>query len=264
VNGRNVVVSGAASGIGRATALLCRSRGAAVAALDIDGAGLDALAAEAAEAGPERPIVCLPCDVADESSLGSAFAAARRELGPITGVVASAGVEAGAPLPEFPTSTWDLTVGVNLRGTFFTLRQGVELMLADGVGGSMVCLSSPAAFVGFAGGGNAAYAASKGGISALMRSIAIDHAARGIRVNAVVPGATDTPMLMLDEPARTRRQRHRELELRAQLEIPLARMAQPVEIARAVVWLLSDESSYVTGSHLVCDGGLLAKSANTF
>jgi NAD(P)-dependent dehydrogenase (short-subunit alcohol dehydrogenase family) len=119
----------------------------------------------------------------------------------------------------------------------------------------VVCTSSPAAFVGHAGGGNAAYAASKGGISAMVRSLALDYAPYGIRVNAVVPGATDTPLL---GDARD------EIAERAREEIPLGRLAAPAEVAEAVLWLWSDAASYVTGSHLVVDGGLMAKSANTF
>jgi len=104
--------------------------------------------------------------------------------------------------------------------------------------------------------GHVNYAASKGGVSALVRSLALDYAPHGIRVNAVVPGATDTGML-------TAAPREELLE-RARHEIPLGRIADPSEVAEAVVWLWSDAASYVTGSHLVVDGGLLAKSANTF
>ena len=119
----------------------------------------------------------------------------------------------------------------------------------------------PAAFVGFAGGGNSAYAASKGGVSAFVRSAAIDYASVGIRVNAVVPGATNTPMLLGTEDAH---EGLRRIRAAAAEQIPLGRVAEPSEVAAAVVWLLSDDASYVTGTQLVCDGGLMAKSANTF
>jgi NAD(P)-dependent dehydrogenase (short-subunit alcohol dehydrogenase family) len=139
------------------------------------------------------------------------------------------------------------------------------MMLGAGVaGGSVVCTSSPAAFVGFAGGGNGAYAASKGGISALVRALALDYAPHGIRVNALVPGATDTAIMWAGYPEKEREAVRRDVEERAKGEIPLGRLARPEEPAHAVLWLLSDESSYVTGSHLVCDGGILAKSPNTF
>jgi 3-oxoacyl-[acyl-carrier protein] reductase len=127
-----------------------------------------------------------------------------------------------------------------------------------------VCTSSPSAFTGFAGGGNGAYGASKGGVSALVRSLAIDYAPQGIRVNAVVPGATDTPLLLVGTPSEERAAARDDLLREAGRQIPLGRLGRPDEIAAAVVWLLSDDASYVTGSHLVCDGGLMARSANTF
>ena len=104
----------------------------------------------------------------------------------------------------------------------------------------------------------------KGGVSALVRTLALDYAPYGIRVNAVVPGATDTPMMWAGFPAAEREAARRDVEQKAKNEIPLGRLARPEEPARAVLWLLSDESSYVTGSHLVCDGGILAKGPNTF
>ena len=137
-------------------------------------------------------------------------------------------------------------------------------MLRDGLGGSVVCTSSPSAFVGFAGGRNAAYAASKGGISAMVRSLALEYASAGIRVNGVVPGATDTPLLTVAAPVGQRIElRDRIVEL-AKQQVPLGRLGTPDEVANAVLWLWSDAASYVTGSHLVVDGGVLAKSANDF
>jgi NAD(P)-dependent dehydrogenase (short-subunit alcohol dehydrogenase family) len=110
--------------------------------------------------------------------------------------------------------------------------------------------------VSFAAGAAGAYSASKGGISALVRCMAVDYAKYGIRVNAVVPGATETRLMWANvEPSAMPEMRRRICE-----EVPLGRLASPEEPARAVVWLLSDESSYVTGSHLVCDGGILAKA----
>jgi NAD(P)-dependent dehydrogenase (short-subunit alcohol dehydrogenase family) len=130
-------------------------------------------------------------------------------------------------------------------------------MLAAGRGGSIVLCSSPAAFAGFAAGGVSAYAASKGGLSALTRTLAVDYARYGVRVNAIVPGPTETP-LMWAAVADTDR-----AAIRTQVasEVPLGRLADPSEPARAALWLLSDEASYVTGSHLICDGGVLAKAS---
>jgi NAD(P)-dependent dehydrogenase (short-subunit alcohol dehydrogenase family) len=130
-------------------------------------------------------------------------------------------------------------------------------MLAAKAPGSIVCTSSPTGFVALAAGASGAYSATKGAISSLVRCMAIDYARYGIRVNAVVPGATETQLMWQNvspgEIARMRGQLN--------LEIPLGRLAQPEEPARAVAWLLSEESAYVTGSHLVCDGGILAKAS---
>jgi NAD(P)-dependent dehydrogenase (short-subunit alcohol dehydrogenase family) len=167
-------------------------------------------------------------------------------------VLANAAIERNGPAHAIPLGDWDETLRVNLTGAFLTARHAIAAMLEAGMPGSVVCTSSPAAFVGFAGGGNAAYAASKGGVSALVRSLALDYAADGIRVNAVVPGATATPLLGDVPDARVRDQ------------IPLRRLGTPEDVADAVLWLWSDAASYVTGSHLVVDGGLLAKSANNF
>lgn len=258
-----VLVTGAASGIGRAVAVLCAERGASVVAIDVDPAGLRTLSDEALT-GHENTLVAIECDVSAEDQVADAFRQARSVVGPIHGVVASAGIEINVPLHELAVTQWDRVQSVNLRGVFLTCKYALKAMLADGVPGSVVCLSSPAAFVGFAGGGNSPYAASKGGVSALVRSMAIDYAADGIRVNAVVPGATDTAMLLAGAPIEGRVSAREALIARATAEIPLRRVAQPTEIAHAIAWLLSDEASYVTGSHLVCDGGLLAKSANSF
>jgi NAD(P)-dependent dehydrogenase (short-subunit alcohol dehydrogenase family) len=130
-------------------------------------------------------------------------------------------------------------------------------MLEGGRGGSIVCTSSPGSFVAFAAGGESAYAASKGGVSALVRGMALDYAKFGIRVNAIVPGPTDTKLMWMSVPE-DKRSGMRDV---INSEVPIGRTAQPEEIARAAVWLLSDESSYVTGSHLVCDGGVLAKAS---
>ena len=261
MKGRSVLITGAASGIGRATALLCLERGASVAAVDLDLNGLRSLAEEA---GAAKSLVIVECNVASEDHLADAFRQASDALGPLDGAVANAGIEHNAPLHELPTHDWDRVLDVNLRGVYLTCKLALAAMLSDSVAGSIVCTSSPAAFVGFAGGGNGAYAASKGAVSALVRSLAVDYGAHRIRVNAVVPGATDTPLLLAGIPIEQHAAAYADFTARAADQIPLRRMADPREIAYAIIWLLSDESSYVSGSHLICDGGLLAKGANTF
>ncbi|SDU13787.1 SDR family NAD(P)-dependent oxidoreductase [Jiangella alkaliphila] len=252
-----VAVTGAGSGIGRAVLLAAAARGARVAALDVNEAAAASVAEQALTAGAARA-VAVRCDVASESSVAAAFDTVSAAVGDPGAVYANAGIEVNAALHEFPAGDWERVVAVNLVGVFLTCREALRRLVDAGRGGSVVCTSSPAAFVGHSGGGNSAYAASKGGVSAFVRSAALDYAPYGIRVNAVVPGATDTAMLTAGgaDPDR--------LRAAAATQIPLGRLGRPDEVAAAVLWLLSGESSYVTGSHLVCDGGLMAKSANDF
>ncbi len=255
-----VLVTGAASGIGAAVASAGARAGAWVAALDrvlprVDTLGLD---------DPDAArVLALEVDVRDERAVQHAITMCCEELGVPTGVLANAGIEINGAAHELSRDDWARVLDVNLTGAFLTAKHAIGAMLAAGAAGSVVCTSSPSAFVGFAGGGNAAYAASKGGISAMVRSLALDYAGRGVRVNAVVPGATDTPLLVAGvAPAQQVEARRRIVE-EAVEQIPLGRLAAPEEVAAAVLWLWSDAASYVTGSHLVVDGGLLAKSANT-
>jgi len=260
----SLVVTGAGSGIGRAVVLACAQRGAKVAALDIEAAQADEVAALAMEAGSPLA-VGISCDVSAEESVRAAFDRVEELLGGFDAVCANAGVEVNAPLHSFELERWRSVLDVNLVGTFLTCREALSRLVDNEASGSIVCTSSPSAFLGFAGGGNSAYAASKGGISAFVRSAAIDYARHGVRINAVVPGATDTSMLLAsqaDEAART--DELERIRSAASTQIPLGRLGRPEEIAAAIVWLLSPEASYVTGAHLVCDGGLMARSANDF
>lgn len=256
-------MTGAASGIGRAVVLACARRGARIAALDVDEAGAASAADEAVENGAPDAIG-VSCDVSSPESVASAFARAEETVGPVDGVFANAGIEINSPVHEFELEPWRRVLEVNLVGVFLTCRQALISLVDRGAAGSIVCTSSPAAFVGFAGGGNSAYAASKGGVSAFVRSAAVDYAPHGIRINAVVPGATETPMLVSGTPKHSREDQLTAIRHAASAQIPLGRLARPDEVAAAVTWLLSDDSSYVTGTNLVCDGGLMAKSANDF
>lgn len=263
MTGRVVFVTGGGSGIGRSVALLAAEQRAYVAAVDIDGRRAERVAGEA-DARGARATLGMACDVTDEADVRRAFERCERELGVATAVFANAGIEVNAAAHSFSLVEWKRVIDVNLTGVFSTARLAIAALLRAGMPGAVVCTSSPAAFVGFAGGGNAAYAASKGGLSALVRSLAIDYATHAIRVNAVVPGATATPLMLTGVPPDRTDDAWTRLRDQAKAQVPLQRLADPDEIARAVLWLLSDDASYVTGSHLVCDGGLLAKSANTF
>ena len=261
MQGKTIVVTGAASGIGRAVALAAAQRGAKVAALDINIAGVRAVEREMRDRGSPAAIG-VGCDVRDEGQVTAAFQRTVDDLGTPDGLFANAGVEINVQVHEMPLAEWHRTLDVNLTGTFLCCKHAIRLMLSAG-GGSIVCTSSPSAFVGFAGGGNGAYAASKGGISAFVRSLALDYAAHGIRVNAVVPGTTDTPMMLAGAAPDQKERLRSDIIETVRHQVPLQRLGSPDEVAEAVLWLLGPCSSYVTGSHLVCDGGLLAKSANT-
>lgn len=253
---RSIVVTGGGAGIGRAVVMQCAARGDRVAVLDIDGGTAQEAAAGARAAGAEA-VLALECDVSNEDSVARAFDAAAASLGPLYGAFANAGMDAGGFLHELPLETWRRVLDTNLTGIYLTCKHALRHLLQAGTPGSIVCTSSPAASVAFAAGGAGAYSASKGGISALVRCMAVDYARYGIRVNAVVPGATETKLMWANvQPSDMPEMRRRICQ-----EVPMGRLASPDEPARAVVWLLSDESSYVTGSHLVCDGGILAKAS---
>jgi NAD(P)-dependent dehydrogenase (short-subunit alcohol dehydrogenase family) len=249
------LVTGAGSGIGRAAALLAARHGARVVVADIDAEAGSSCAEEIIKTGGEAMAVC--CDVSDEQSVAGLFRELSRHRLVPTGVVAAAGVDLGGFAHELPTERWQRVLAVNLTGAFLVCREAIAAMLAARQGGSIVLCSSPAAFAGFAAGGVSAYAASKGGLSALTRTLAVDYARHGIRVNAIVPGPTDTPLMWAAVPGGDRPA----MRARISSEVPLGRLADPREPARAALWLLSDEASFVTGSHLVCDGGVLAKAS---
>jgi NAD(P)-dependent dehydrogenase (short-subunit alcohol dehydrogenase family) len=252
---RTIVVTGGGKGIGRATVLLCASRGDRLVVLDNDGPAADETAREARSRSGTLAIG-IPCDVSCEEQVSDAFDRIAKELGPIYGLFANAGIDRGGYIHELPLESWRLVIETNLTGIFLTCKYGLQSMLAAGLAGSIVCTSSPTGSVALAAGAAGAYSATKAGISALVRCMAIDYAPRGIRVNAIVPGATETTLMWSNVPANEIPQ----MRAKVANEIPLGRLAQPEDPARAVAWLLSDDSAYVTGSHLVCDGGILAKS----
>jgi NAD(P)-dependent dehydrogenase (short-subunit alcohol dehydrogenase family) len=252
---RVVLVSGAGNGIGRAVALLAAQRGARVAVLDADAEAAERVAGEARARGAAAALA-IACDVRAESQVVDAFAATAGSLGVPTGVVTSAGIDRAGLAHELPGDAWDHVIEVNLRGTFLVCREALRGMLGAGRPGGIVCVSSPFAFVSPLGGAGA-YSASKAGVSALVRSLAVDYASHGVRVNAILPGPTETGLMWNNvQPEEVDGMR---ATIRA--EVPLGRLADPDEPARAALWLLSDDASYVTGSQIPCDGGVLAKAS---
>jgi NAD(P)-dependent dehydrogenase (short-subunit alcohol dehydrogenase family) len=245
LEGKTALVTGAASGIGRAVATRFVAEGATVHFADLNYDGAATAAQQAGTGG--RP---LGLDVADETSVRAAFAEAA-EHGPLDVVVANAGVQLfgqDAKVGDLELDVWERTVSVNLRGAFLTLKHAVRAM--EGSGGSIVCTGSPTAVVA-CGQTFTAYTSSKAGIHGLARVVAADYAAQGIRVNTVVPGYTETPLVQtIAENA----------EQRAGLvdSTMLRRAGTAADVEGIMVYLASDESAYATGGLFTVDGGLTA------
>ena len=249
---RTIVVTGGGSGIGRAVAMLCAARGDAVAVLDIDEPSARKAAEEALAAGAPAALG-MACDVSREAAVASAFAETVKSLGPgsLYGVFANAGMDTGGFLHELPFDTWRRVLDTNLTGVYLTCKYALQHLIQAGTGGSIVCTSSPAASVAFAAGGAGAYSASKGGISAMMRCMAVDYARYGIRVNAVVPGVIRTYNIT-DEVAVERGK-----------VVPLGYVGTAEDLAGPTVFLASEDARYITGTTLVVDGGVLAQQRST-
>ncbi|WP_298091067.1 glucose 1-dehydrogenase [uncultured Sphingomonas sp.] len=233
------LVTGAASGIGRATAIAFAAEGARVAILDRSEATLR----ESAKAvgGDVLPIAC---DVGMPEQVEAAVARVVATFGRLDIAFNNAGVEnAAAPVHEIDLAEWDRILNINLRGTFVCMKHELAEMVRQG-GGAIVNTSSGAGIRGVAGG--AAYAASKHAIIGLTRSAALDYAKQNIRVNAVLPGNIETPMM----------DRFTGGDILKAIDLePVGRLGKPEEIAEAVLWMASDLGGFVTGAATVIDGG---------
>lgn len=244
--GKRALVTGAGSGIGRAIAARFVLEGAKVAFVDLHE---DAVRESCAEAGGET--LALTADVSSEDAIAASVAEVTAAWGGLDVLVANAGISHSndARADQLEASVWRATLAVNLDGMFYTCKHGVRALLVSG-GGSIVCTASPTGMFGLSPGYNA-YSASKGGVLGLARVLANAYAGDGVRVNALMPGFTQTG-ITAGAFADT------QTVERITATIPLRRPAQPEEIAAAALFLASDEASYVTGAILAVDGGQTA------
>ena len=247
---RVALVTGASSGIGRATALLFAARGARVAAAARRTDRLDSLVGEITEAGGEATAIAT--DVSDASDVEAMVAHAIDAFGRLDYCVNNAGIEGEeiAPVFEMSEALWSRVMDVNVKGNFLCLKYQARAMIEAGNGGAIVNVGSVNSFLGFSGG--AAYATSKAAQITLTSSAAADLAPHGIRVNLLCPGFVKTEM----------HQRIRGIVTDEGMDgmiagmVPLQRAAAPEEIARTILWLCSDEASYVNATTITADGGL--------
>ena len=232
-DGRTVVVTGAAGGVGHATASWLAERGAQVFSLD--------------RRRPESPVgTFVEVDVLDEDSVDAAVQLVVDAAGRVDGLVAAAGLsEEPTPAEDLSLQVWSRTIGVNLTGVFLTCQRVGRVMLAQGSGRIVTIASMSGAHVVNVPQQQAAYNASKGGLVALTKSLAYEWAERGVRVNALSPGYVDTPLLG---------SKH-DLHEQWKAATPLRRFAEPSEVAAAAAWLLSDEAAFCCGTELLMDGG---------
>ena len=245
------LITGAGSGIGRATALLFASEGATVAVADIDRTAADGTVAQAASAGGSARAYTV--DVTDPASTEALATAVIADFGRIDVLFNNAGIAGVGLLHETPVELWDRVMAVNVRGVFLVARAVLPHMIAAHAG-SIVNMSSTIAEIGLAN--RASYSASKGAVLSLTRQMQADYAAHGIRVNALLPGTIHTPFVdryladSYDDPAAGM-----EIIRKRQLTGELGR---PEDVAAAALYLASDESSFVLGSGLFVDGGVRA------
>ena len=248
---RVAIVTGAASGIGAASSRLFAAEGAKLALVDQDKVGLGQLASDIEAAGGNAIII--PADVSSDAEARAGVDRVIEKWGRIDVLLTAAGMSTGGTVDAIEEAAWDRTFDVNVKGTYLWIHYAIRSMIENKSGaivtiGSQLAQSSP--------GKNAAYIASKGAIASFTKTMAVDHAAQGIRVNALMPGVIDTPMpanslkRYADPEAMKTFWKHRH---------PMGRIGKPEEVARAALFLACEDSSFVTGTLLFIDGGWTAQ-----
>jgi NAD(P)-dependent dehydrogenase (short-subunit alcohol dehydrogenase family) len=246
LDGKVAVITGAAGGIGREAAILFSAEGASVCVADMSREHGEAVAAACREAFFQE------VDVADPASVEAMCAATAERYGGIDVLYNNAGIMPpdDASVLETEPDAWDRVMNVNAKGVYLCCKHGIPRLLERG-GGSVINVASFVALVGAAT-SQIAYTASKGAVLSLTRELAVEFARQGVRVNALCPGPVETPLLLRlfeDDPAAYERRR---------IHLPMGRLAKAAEIANGALFLASDESSYVTGTTFLVDGGLTA------
>jgi NAD(P)-dependent dehydrogenase (short-subunit alcohol dehydrogenase family) len=246
LDGKVCVITGAAGGIGREASLLFCAEGARVCVADIDGEAAERTAGEAGDA------FAVQVDVADEASVKAMYEETVERYGGIDVLYNNAGISPpdDSSILDTELEAWERVQAVNTRGVYLCCKHGIPHLLDRG-GGSVINVASFVALVGAAT-SQISYTASKGAVLSLSRELAVQFARQGIRVNALCPGPVETPLLLRifgDDPAAYERRR---------VHLPMGRLAKPMEIANAALFLASDESSYVNGTTFLVDGGLTA------
>lgn len=250
-DGRVAIVTGAASGMGRAIAMHFANAGANVVAADINEAAGAATVSDIAAAGGSA--IFVPTDVADAASVAALVQRAVTHFGRLDCAVNAAAIEGeAAPLADLDDALFDRIQAVNVRSIYLSMKHEIRAMLAAGNGGAIVNFASTNSVRPQPN--QSAYTASKFAVLGLTKSAAIDYAPRGIRINAICPGAIDTPMLR----NAMERRGSKEADVIARLSL-LNRIGTVDEIAKAALWLCSDESSFTVGHALAVDGGYLAR-----